>query len=62
MVKEKFIDVPHGYSHIKTVESHFVDKNGNYLTGLNSSKQSKKALPAVKQLLDLLQSQPNFAD
>ena len=55
MVEQRFIIVPDSHSIDTILENHFIDTDGNYLSGLNSSKESVKHLPIVKECLDILQ-------
>ena len=55
MVEQRFIIVPDSHSIDTILENHFIDTDGNYLSGLNSSKESIKHLPVVKECLDILQ-------
>jgi hypothetical protein len=47
MVDERFISAPNTHSVQKIVESHFVDVNGHYLTGIDGGKHSGKALALI---------------
>lgn len=54
---QQLITIP-GNSGLETVlEHHFIDKNGNYLTGLNSSKPGTRVLPAIYACIRLLQTE-----
>ena len=55
MAEQRFIIVPDSHSIDTILENHFIDTDGNYLSGLNSSKESIKHLPVVKECLDILQ-------
>ena len=55
MVEQRYIIVPDSHSIDTILENHFIDTDGNYLSGLNSSKESIKHLPVVKECLDILQ-------
>ncbi len=55
MVQQGKIAVPEKHSVTTILEAHFVDKEGNYLTCLNSSKESPKHLPIIKECIDILQ-------
>ena len=55
MMEQHCIIVPDSHSIDTILENHFVDTDGNYLSGLNSSKESVKHLPVVKECLDILQ-------
>ncbi len=55
MVEQRFIIVPDSHSIDTILENHFIDTDGNYLSGLNSSKESIKHLPVIKECLDILQ-------
>lgn len=54
MVQQGKIAVPEKHSVTTILEAHFVDTNGKYLTGLNSSKESPKHLPVIKECMDIL--------
>lgn len=54
---QQLITIP-GNSGLEAVlEHHFIDKNGNYLTGLNSSKPGTKVLPSIALCIRLLQTE-----
>ena len=55
MVQQGKIAVPENHSATTILEAHFVDKEGKYLTGLNSSKHSPKHMPVIKECMDILQ-------
>lgn len=55
MVEQGEIVVPDNHSITTILESHFVDKNGIYISGLNSSKESPKHFPVVNECLNILQ-------
>lgn len=55
MVDQGEIVVPDNHSITTILESHFVDEHGIYISGLNSSKESSKHFPIVKECLDILQ-------
>lgn len=57
MYEEQKISVPYAYHLTTIIESHFVDTDGHYLTGLNNSKVCNKHLPVVKACIDILQVQ-----
>lgn len=54
MCKQKLISVSYGHSISKILESHFVDKDGIYISGLNNSKFSRSHFEAIKECLDTL--------
>lgn len=60
MVTNQFIKVPDGHSMQRIVESHFVDKSGNYVVGINSGKPSQKALQMIEELHKILLAQQTF--
>jgi len=62
MVTNQFIKVPDGHSMQRIVESHFVDKSGNYVVGINSGKPSQKALQMIEELRKILLAQQTFED
>ena len=55
MVDQGEIVVPDNHSITTILESHFVDEHGIYISGLNSSKESPKHFPIVKECLNILQ-------
>jgi len=55
MVDQGEIVVPDNHSITTILESHFVDEHGKFISGLNSSKESSKHFPIVKECLDILQ-------
>ena len=55
MVDQGEIVVPDNHSITTILESHFVDKDGKYISGLNSSKESPKHFPIIKECLNILQ-------
>lgn len=56
MREQELITIPGNNGLEAVLESHFVDKNGNYLTGLNSSGNgANKSLPIIKECISLLQ-------
>ncbi len=55
MVDQGEIVVPDNHSITTILESHFVDEHGKYISGLNSSKESSKHFPIVKECLNILQ-------
>ena len=59
MVDQGEIVVPDNHSITTILESHFVDEHGIYISGLNSSKESSKHFPIVKECLDILQLEVN---
>ena len=60
MVDNKFISVPDGHSLQRIVESHFVNTEGDNITGIDSGKPSKSALAVIEQLRLLLAARQNF--
>lgn len=60
MREQQLITIP-GNNGLETIlEAHFVDEEGYYLTGLNSSKPSKKSLPIINECIRLLQQSFDF--
>lgn len=59
MVDQGEIVVPDNHSITTILENHLIDTDGNYLSGLNSSKESSKHFPIVKECLDILQLEVN---
>lgn len=55
MAKQHHIVVPKNHSLNTILEHHFIDEDGNYLSGLHSSKPTEKFMPIVKECLDILQ-------
>ena len=62
MVENSFIRVPDGHSLQRIVESHFVNTEGNNITGIDSGKPSKSALSVIDQLRKILAARQNFDD
>ena len=54
MLEQKKISIPGNFGLVPILEAHFVDKEGIYLTELNKGKVSKKALPIIKECIDIL--------
>ena len=62
MVDNHFIRLPEGHSLQRIVESHFVDSDGNYITGIDSGKPSKSALSTIEQMKKILAARQTFDD
>lgn len=62
MVDNSFITVPSGYGLQHIVESHFVYKNGEYVTGIDSGKPSASAKTLITSWRKLLEAKVNFDD
>lgn len=62
MVDNHFIRLPEGHSLQRIVESHFVDKDGNYIIGIDSGKPSKSALTTIEQMKKILAARQTFDD
>lgn len=62
MVDNHFIRLPEGHSLQRIVESHFVDAEGNYITGIDSGKPSKSALSTIEQMRKILAARQTFDD
>lgn len=60
MVDNHFIRLPEGHSLQRIVESHFVDAEGNYITGIDSGKPSKSALSTIEQMRKILAARQTF--
>ena len=60
MEKHHYLIVPENNSINTILECHFVDETGRKLTGLHSSKPTKKFMPIIKQCLDQLQIEINL--
>lgn len=54
MKEQHKISVPKSYRINPILEAHFVDTEGNYLTGLHKGEATDKLLPLVQQCLDVL--------
>ena len=59
MAEQQLIIVPENHSITTILENHFTDANGKALSGLNSSKESLKHIPVVKECIDILLLDPN---
>lgn len=62
MVDNSFITVPSGYGLQRIVESHFVYKNGEYVTGIDSGKPSESARTLITSWCKLLGTKVNLDD
>ncbi len=62
MVDNHFIRLPEGHSLQRIVESHFVDAESNYITGIDSGKPSKSALSTIEQMRKILAARQTFDD
>lgn len=63
MREQQLITIPGNNGLEAVLESHFVDKNSNYLTGLNSSGNgAKKSLPIINECIRILQTSLDFDD
>lgn len=62
MVDNNFITVPSGFGLQRIVESHFVYKNGEYVTGIDSGKPSDSARSMITNWRKLLETKVNFDD
>ena len=60
MVDNNFITVPSGYGLQRIVESHFVYKNGEYVTGIDSGKPSDSARSRITTWRKLLDAKVNL--
>lgn len=60
MVDNNFITVPSGFGLQRIVESHFVYKNGEYVTGIDSGKPSDSARSMITNWRKLLETKVNF--
>ncbi len=58
MYKQKKITIDKGYTVTSILEHHFVDENGQLLTGLHSGKEGLKVLPLVNQCFKILLIEP----
>ena len=56
LVDENVITCPEGYSYLQIVSSHFKDKDGNYLTDLNSGYSGKKIQADLSHILVLIKA------
>lgn len=60
MVDNSFITIPSGYGLQRIVESHFVYKNGEYVTGIDSGKPSDSARTLITSWRKLLEAEVNL--
>ena len=61
-IDEGVITCPDGYTYLQIVSSHFTDKDGNYLTDLNSGYSGKKIQADLSQILVLMKAKYNHED
>lgn len=54
LIDQQKLTIPQGFDLVPILESHFVDKNGIYLSGLNSGKESSKAPKIAQECLTKL--------
>ena len=55
-IDEGIITCPDGYTYLQIVSSHFTDKDGNYLTDLNSGYTGKKIKTDLSHILVLMKA------
>lgn len=60
MADNTFIKVPDGHSLQRIVESHFVNEQGENITGIDSGKPSQKSLSVIDQLRQILAARQTF--
>ena len=56
LIDENIISCPEGYSYLQITSSHFTDKDGNYLTDLNSGYTGKKIQTDLSHILVLMKA------
>lgn len=56
LIDEGVITCPDGYTYLQIVSSHFTDKDGNYLTDLNSGYSGKKIQADLSHILVLIKA------
>ena len=56
LIDENIISCPEGYSYLQITSSHFTDKDGNYLTDLNSGYKGKKIQTDLSHILVLMKA------
>lgn len=56
LIDENIISCPEGYSYLQITSSHFTDKDGNYLTDLNSGYKGKKIQTDLSHILVLMKT------
>ena len=56
LIDEKIISCPEGYSYLQITSSHFTDKDGNYLTDLNTGYTGKKIQTDLSHILVLMKA------
>ena len=60
LIKAELIDVPAGFTLSSILEGHFMDKQGQWLTGLdNGDPAHNKALPVIQECVNLLKISPD---
>ena len=60
LIKAELIDVPAGFTLSSILEGHFMDKQGQWLTGLdNGDPAHNKALPVIQECINLLKISPD---
>lgn len=61
-IDECIITCPDGYTYLQIVSSHFTDKEGNYLTDLNSGYSGKKIQADLSHILVLMKAKYKHED
>ena len=56
LIDKNIISCPEGYSYLQITSSHFTDKDGNYLTDLNSGYKGKKIQTDLSHILVLMKA------
>lgn len=56
LIDKNIISCPEGYSYLQIASSHFTDKDGNYLTDLNSGYTGKKIQIELTRVLVLMKA------
>ena len=56
LIDQNIISCPEGYSYLQITSSHFTDKDGNYLTDLNSGYSGKKIQTDLSHILVLMKA------
>lgn len=61
-IDKSIITIPDGYTYLQIVSSHFTDRDGNYLTNLNSGYSGKKIQTNLSNILVLMKAKYEHED
>jgi len=62
MVERNIIDIPHGQTIWNITQNHFSDRRGNMYLNLRNQHNPKNSVPAIEQLIDILDPAVSTSD